>query len=146
MEKNGNKETENKTSWPMKKLLRSSIDSTIPYRFNFFSELNEHIVLIICTCTVLTAGDVFILQRICGWLTLWTFASLRLEYMKFKPFRKRKLLSKEHSRYIGKNKNTKIDSNLFLHSLFLSSGQPLRSLPVSQRIWTANGFRRPDLL
>ena len=116
----------------MKKLLRSSIDSTIPYRFNF--------------CTVLTAGDVFILQRICGWLTLWTFASLRLEYMKFKPFRKRKLLSKEHSRYVGKNKNTKIDSNLFLYSLFLSSGQPLRSLPVSQRIWTANGFRRPDLL
>ena len=46
--------------------------------------------------------------------------------MKFKPFRKRKLLSKEHSRYIGKNKNTKIDSNLFLHSRFLSSGQPFR--------------------
>ena len=63
--------------------------------------------------------------------------------MKFKPFRKRKLLSKEHSRYIGKNKNTKIDSNLFLHSRFLSSGQPFRSLPVSQRIWTANGFRPP---
>ena len=34
--------------------------------FQFFAELNEHIVLNICTCTVLTAGDVFILQRICG--------------------------------------------------------------------------------
>ena len=99
---------------------------------------------ILCTYTVLTASDVFNLLRTCSRITFRTFGSLRLEYTKFKPFRKGKRVSKEHSRYQGENKNTKIDSNLFLHSRFLRYGHPFRSLLASTFSSTEAGRENDD--
>ena len=99
---------------------------------------------ILCTYTVLTASVVFILPRTCSRITLRTFGWLPLEYTKFKPFRKGKRVSKEHPRYQGENKNTKRDTNLFLHSRFLRYGHPFRCLLASTFSSTEAGRENDD--
>ena len=86
----------------------------------YCSGLQGHILLNVGTYAVLTMIFWKHLGA-CDWLPHTAFGSLRLEYMKFKPFRKRKRISKEHIRYLVENRNAKTDSYLFYHFTFWSS-------------------------